>query len=126
MKTTVFIIELCISLLISGCDKIKVSEEYYNEQGGLVKMSDTCLSEIICQIPNTTEVKPDIPSHELCYDLINDLEDIRGQTDKVLKEHPNDWEEYIDWTPHKFDPKILFMTNNNVTEITCENVYIKR
>ncbi|MCH8325744.1 MAG: hypothetical protein IIB83_04155, partial [Bacteroidetes bacterium] len=113
-------------LVVSGCCE-KEKEPYYNEQGALTRFSDKCLKEIICQVPdiNVTEtINFELAAHESCYDLINDPDDLRGEVDRMMKEHPDNWSKYI--TPHKLDPTIRMITNNNLTEITCENVYIDR
>ncbi len=124
MKKIITLIGICMLILLVGCNQ---EESYYDEQGNLIKMDDKCLKEIVCQAPNTTETITfdfNLLAHESCYDLINDPDDGRGRIDRLLKEHPNNWSKYL--TPHKLDPTIRMVTNNNLTEITCENIYIER
>ena len=116
---------MCILILLSGCSNQE--KIYYNEQGDMIKMTDECLIEMRCQIPNTTQemiFEPELLAHEMCYDLVNDPDNVKEGVDKIFEEHPDDWENYL--TPNKLDPKITFIPNNNISEIICEKIYIDR
>ena len=125
MIKTSWLFTLAFWILLIGCQK----SDYYSEEGELVKMGNECITEIICQIPNSTEEVThtiSVPPHEMCYDLVNDPLNQRGYVNKVMSTHPDDWEDYMNWTAYEHDPQLIYVINNSVEEITCVNSYIER
>lgn len=122
MKLIIILIGLCILFVGCGpkiCEESKKCVEYEI-------VNEPCLSHIIYHIPNGTNETFNIPltlyAHELCYDFNKDEDNIKEEVNKVFEEHPDDWEDYINWTPHNTDPKIL-VVEDNVTEITEERIF---
>lgn len=124
------ILIVMILFLVAGCsvdethylEDIEIPEKY---DWKVKKCTEACLSHIIYHVPETWTsggVGINFDVNELCYDVVNDPDNIRGEVDKVYEDYPEDPLGNMDWTPHALDPIVLF-SFENITELHEEKVF---
>lgn len=69
------------------------------------------------------DVNTYIDTEDLCYDFNTDPLGLKAEVDRIFEEHPDDWEDYINWTTTSFDPKVTVLETSNVTEVKRVNIF---
>ena len=109
------IIGICTLFLVSGC-----CQEYAEEEVcityGYETIPNGCINKILFYLPKGYDGTLDvtIDADDLCYDVLEDPENIRAYVDRIFEEHPEDWPDYL--RSHKLDPQMILIEDENITE----------
>jgi len=87
-----------------------------------------CLKEIQYHIPENMsgeiDIKIEFDSEDLCYDFINDPDDISDFVDEVFEKHPDDWWLHMNWEDENdYDPIVNIIINSSIKEIKRIDIF---
>lgn len=124
----IILIVFCLLSVVAlnvACDRGDFSEEVIAEEVLQEENETPCLSEVIYYVPinysGSMEITFDVD--DLCYDFLNDPLGLEAKVDRVFEEHPDDWNEHMNWSSHDSEPVVTFIRTDNVTEPTRVNIF---
>lgn len=120
MNKTALIIGILV--LISACKYNNTLDPLKTGYGNLaivcLEVEVPCLSEIIVEFPeDNVTFELEINWSELCYDFENDPLNSREEINIIFEMHPDNWSNYINWTPIEYDPVVSFRINKEIDEV---------